>query len=205
MPGEDELMDVRRMVAEAIADYDAAARDLHRWWSKMERDHPSLRRHKPADPEPKPAPEPKLDMKPDPMAPVRKLYDFLASTPPFNGWNLPDARAVTFKVIDPSEKLYCDSGGYHTVHAGQHVIAIHPLRIDQTDELIRTVAHEMIHLYRDHAGIGGGNTEDTWHDEWFQKMARRVCRAHGFDRLFGTPIAEIIDLPSWPRSKRHVA
>jgi hypothetical protein len=191
--------DQPRWLAEAIAEHDAAQREFERFMWKLEK-----RKAAAAAAKLKPAPPPKkLDAQPDALEPVRKLYDFLRSTEPFAGWNLPPARAVTFKFIDPSEKQYCDAGGYHTVRAGQHVIAIHPLRIGQTDELIRTVAHEIIHLHRHHAGIGGGKTEDTWHDDWFMKMARRVCRVHGFDRLFGTPIAEIIDLPAWPRSKRH--
>jgi hypothetical protein len=203
MPGEDEVMDARRMVAEAIADYAAAARDLDRWACKFARDHPSLRWHKPADPEHKPEPEPKLDKKPDPMAPVRKLYDFLASTPPFNGWNLPDAHRIEFRLLDNVD----DRVGYYDFN-GRHIIAIKSRLFGQTQELTETLAHELCHLHQFRNKKQGIHDKAQWHNATFQALARQVRAAHGFD--VGVPIgeeadAEIAHLPRWPRSKRHVA
>jgi predicted SprT family Zn-dependent metalloprotease len=48
--------------------------------------------------------------------------------------------------------------------------------VKSTDLLLSTMAHEMIHLYQDETGTARGH-----HNPKFRKLAKRVCRIHGFD------------------------
>jgi len=165
-------MDVRSMVAEAIAEHDAAQREFERWEHQWER---RQRRAKATPAEAKAAPriEPPP---PDIMQPVwtmlRAAYDFLRASSPFCEWHLPPSSAISFDLENADHRL-----GYYNKVNGKHVIGIKARLIGKTSELIEVLAHEMVHLHR---RIEYGNGSDP-HDATFRKLARQVCNAHGFD------------------------
>jgi hypothetical protein len=92
MPGEDELMDVRRRIAEAIADHDASVRDLERWECQFQRRQAEIQRRAKPEPEAKAAPQiapPPSDIMEPMWKLLRAAYDFLAASLPFCEWDLP--------------------------------------------------------------------------------------------------------------------
>lgn len=111
-----------------------------------------------------------LSLTPDALA---ACYDFLAETPPFNKWNLPHSDEVMF-IVNRSQKYY---GDYHW-NGERHVIRISSHFNRRADTLLRTTAHEMIHLFEEQAGFSKPNVQ---HSKAFQKLAKRVCKIHGFD------------------------
>jgi SprT-like family len=101
-------------------------------------------------------------------------YDFLRISSPFRGWRLPEADDVEFEVIRARDRLghYCKGLG------APHRIAISASNVGHTETLIRTIAHEMIHL---HQRERRSETPNTEHNAEFQRLARLVCLYHGFD------------------------
>jgi hypothetical protein len=103
-------------------------------------------------------------------------YDFLATTPPFSGWNLPDAEDVVFKLSRGEREF-----GFYRWDGERHTITASVKAIGYTVTLMRFLSHEMIHLYLEKMGwesVGGGpNT----HNAAFRKFASQVCKYHGFD------------------------
>ncbi len=82
-------------------------------------------------------------------------YEFLRSTSPFRRWKLPHADAVEVTQI----------------------IFISEVTVGHTYTLMRTMAHEMIHLYL----AISGQEDSGEHGAEFRRLARLVCNDHGFD------------------------
>lgn len=102
---------------------------------------------------------------------LRACYNFLSETLPFRNWNLPDGDDVEFVVVrDPS--LF----GWYSPINGRHRIGISETTVGHTDTLIRTMAHEMVHVH-EHCS---GPCRDG-HSRAFRKWAALVCKHHGFD------------------------
>jgi hypothetical protein len=107
---------------------------------------------------------------------LRAAYEFLCETPPFCRWNLPDGDDVVFRVgRDPALR------GWYVVERGKHLIAISRNTISHTNNLLATMAHEMVHLHlREHRLDRCGE-----HGKAFTRAAELVCRYHGWDpKLF---------------------
>lgn len=104
---------------------------------------------------------------------LANTYRLLSSTLPFRNWNLPDANDVLFKVVRDKRLR-----GWHRFVKGKHTIAVSRNVISHTLFLMMTMAHEMVHVYEGHVGIG---REDVQHSRAFIKLADRVCAVHGFD------------------------
>jgi hypothetical protein len=102
-------------------------------------------------------------------------YDFLRATPPFVGWRLPEADDVEFRVCHFAHLGECHAND------GTHVIALSGRRISHTDTLMRTMAHEMIHLRHNHVGTAA--MVNTVHGAQFVRDAKLVAKAHGYDPL----------------------
>lgn len=104
---------------------------------------------------------------------LRAAYDFLATTPPFNKWNLPDGDDITFRVAK-DRTLF----GWHDKRRGKpHLIAISEYLVGQITTLMETMSHEMIHLHEERSCIRGN------HGPAFKKFAEQVCKIHTcFDR-----------------------
>ena len=107
---------------------------------------------------------------------LEACYEFWRTLPPFKVWNLPHADEVEFVVSrHPTHSGY-HRGRRRDIHS--HEIGISEVCVGHIDTLNRAVAHEMIHQYQQRAGTETANTE---HNAEFKRIARHVCRVHGFD------------------------
>ena len=97
-------------------------------------------------------------------------YDFLRETQPFRGWRLPPADDVGFHVIR-APGFFADCGFENDVP----VIRVSERKNGYTATVLATLAHEMIHVRQFRLGDSGN------HNALFHRLARSVCRAHGFD------------------------
>jgi hypothetical protein len=101
-------------------------------------------------------------------------YDYLATMPPFDEWNLPDSGDIKFKVAKHKTTF-----GWTTIRGETYDISIsgHCCRRHQT--LISIMAHEMIHVHQASACFMKRNV----HDAAFWLLADEVCQHHpDFDR-----------------------
>lgn len=104
---------------------------------------------------------------------LRAAYDFMANTQPFYKWNLPEGEDVAFYVVrDPKRYAWYRRNGE------RHEIGISSTNVGHTLTLMEKMGHEMIHVHEEHAGFCQPNTE---HSAAFRKLAREVCKFHGFD------------------------
>lgn len=102
---------------------------------------------------------------------LRACYDFLNETLPFKRWNLPDGEDVEFRVVrDPG--LF----GWYLLENGKHIIGISRTTVKHTDTLVRTMAHEIVHVHEHCSGPC-----KRGHSRAFRAYAKQVCAAHGFD------------------------
>ena len=100
-------------------------------------------------------------------------YDFLRAFPPFDKWRMPPVEAVVFRVRCLPERAY----GEYIAENGVHIITLSSLVISQPSTLLRTLAHEMIHLKQN---VDGEETKAE-HNASFKRHAARVSRLHGYD------------------------
>lgn len=102
---------------------------------------------------------------------LRAAYNFLNETPPFSRWNLPDGEDVVFKVVRDRKRY-----AWHDVADGKHTIALSSVVVGHTNTLVRTMAHEMVHVHeRTRTACATG------HSKAWVKWAAQVCQQHGFD------------------------
>lgn len=102
-------------------------------------------------------------------------YEYLRTTAPFNKWKLPDADDLEFKVTDCVDM----HGHFQADNDGPDAIAVSTITTKTTFKLMETMAHEMTHLKQ---RMDQGFRQNGYgHGQSFQALARRVCRAHGFD------------------------
>ena len=101
-------------------------------------------------------------------------YEFLRASAPFRAWKLPDADDVEFHVIGARDRR----GHYCAGDSALHRIAISASNVGHSETLIRTIAHEMLHL---HQREQRSETPNTEHNAEFLRLARMVCLHHGFD------------------------
>ena len=97
-------------------------------------------------------------------------YDFLRTTTPFLRWRLPESDELRFHVVRHAV-LSADFG----VEAGMPFIRISEGCNGHSVTLLASLAHEMIHLRQYLTG------DRELHGPRFQRMAAKVCAAHGFD------------------------
>lgn len=105
---------------------------------------------------------------------LRTAYDFMASTAPFNKWNLPDSEDVVFTITEQSSVM-----GTYSKYAGKHYIEISSERVTSTIALLGTMAHEMIHLHQGATKMDKGSK--TGHGRAFRALSRIAMGVHGFD------------------------
>lgn len=103
---------------------------------------------------------------------MEATYEFLRCLPPFKGWRLPHADGIEFKVVG-AEHL---CGLYEQI-GPKHRISVSATTTVRTDSLVKVMAHEMIHLHQSLRHTDDGPE----HNEQFHKLAKSVCRRHGFD------------------------
>jgi hypothetical protein len=104
---------------------------------------------------------------------LRGAYAYLSETPPFNGWNLPDAEDVSFVVAHSRKR----QGRCHVRSDGKFKIEISDRYHTHTQSLMQTMAHEMVHVHEFQNGLS-----QYWaHGKVFKALRDEVCVAHGFD------------------------
>ena len=106
---------------------------------------------------------------------LENAYEYLRTTPPFRGMNLPHADDLVFRVMGARDRFGHFRGRFKSV-PDFNEIGVSIRSVNSTDLLMATMAHEMIHLYQDETGTARGH-----HNPKFLKLARRVCKIHGFD------------------------
>jgi hypothetical protein len=94
---------------------------------------------------------------------VQVTYEYLCQLPPFKRLKMPASQDVTFEV----------NGEYEP----EHVIRISRAKVGFLETLIKTVAHEMVHLHLYRIGYKGWNL----HDKKFEYYANRISTTMGFD------------------------
>ena len=102
-------------------------------------------------------------------------YDYLASTAPFNRWNLPDSDDITFRVVK-SRKMFAQY-----VYDGTHTIEGSSGTVGHTATLLESMGHEMVHVHLRQTGMESRSHNPNVHNLPFRKLAARVCAVHGFD------------------------
>ena len=108
---------------------------------------------------------------------LENAYEYLRTTPPFRGMNLPHADNLVFRVMNARDRFGHFRGRFKTVPDWNEIgVSIHS--VNSTDLLMATMAHEMIHLFQHE----NGSATRTAHNAEFERIAARVCRIHGFNR-----------------------
>ena len=104
---------------------------------------------------------------------IRGVYVMLSKMMPFKRWAVAPVEQVLF-VATNSKEVY---GEYTPDDDDFHIIRISGAKHGHLDTMIKTVAHEMIHmvLYRRR------NKEWAEHDATFSAMAEQVCKYLGYD------------------------
>lgn len=103
-------------------------------------------------------------------ASCRAVYEMLIQVHPFKSWRMPPSIEVTFKVnSDPT----C----YGQYEPDPHTITLSRAKLDHLDNVIKTMAHECVHLKLYQMRSKSWNT----HDENFAKYAVLVSEEFGFD------------------------
>jgi hypothetical protein len=102
------------------------------------------------------------------------IYLMLRTFKPFCGWHLPEISSIEFKVTNEFDVMgtyiFCDL-------TDKHQITISRARNGHLSTVIRTLAHEMIHLKR------AKTSKWDKHDAVFRKLATQISNELGFDPL----------------------
>ena len=97
----------------------------------------------------------------------------LRAFPPFVRWKLPPSYEVKFELLHTkfwqADWLQRD---------GSHRIRVSERKHHFLDSLVRSMAHEMIHVHMYNAGT---ETPGVEHNAEFERLAKQVCKSFGFD------------------------
>lgn len=105
---------------------------------------------------------------------LAQTYEFLRSHYPFSGWNLPDSGDVKFKTTR-NRSVFGDY--FYDSNKAEHVIRVSTIKNTHLFTVVKTVAHEMVHLCEETSG----NRSVGEHGKSFWTRAEKVCKAFGFD------------------------
>lgn len=107
---------------------------------------------------------------------LEAVYELLRTTPPFRGWKLPHSDEIEFRVThDLDLRGWCQCTRPPRIGISNRVNG-------HVETLIRSMAHEMVHLYE---GLNLIARDDVEHSTKWKSLAKQVCRHHGFDeKLF---------------------
>ena len=103
---------------------------------------------------------------------LRATYVFLRSVHPFNTWKLPPPSKVHFEVTTATEVM-----GEFDVDP--LVIRLSSARQSTVENLLRTTAHEMVHMkfYIE------GKANYHHHDQFFRNQMKQINILMGWDKL----------------------
>ena len=104
------------------------------------------------------------------------IYDCIREFPPYNRWKLPPSDEVEFRLTARTDR----HGDFSTTcynPLDNPRIMLSYVKHSHFDSVVRTLAHEMIHL----AQAIAKTATATEHNEDFQERAKLVCKNFGFD------------------------
>lgn len=102
---------------------------------------------------------------------LKTLYKALIKLPPFDQLQMPEAHRVEFKVIR-------DPAVYGLFEPDPNTISVSSGRCSHFDTIIKTLIHEMVHLYCYHT------KEDNYEEHRnakFKRVIKQVATLYGFD------------------------
>jgi len=110
-------------------------------------------------------------MTPSPRT-LEAMYLMLCQMKPFKSWNLPNTACINFVVTEEQ-----DSYGTYVFDDDIHIITISKAKCCFFETILKTLAHELIHLKR--------YKTKKWdqHDAVFRRYAKQVADEFGFDPL----------------------
>jgi len=101
---------------------------------------------------------------------VLLAYQLLRQMEPFSSWKLP---------LRIETKVVSDASMYGCFEDSPNTITISTAKVWDVNQLVATVAHEMIHYHQSKLKILDA---DNAHDQFFMNCAREVCVSLGFDK-----------------------
>lgn len=106
---------------------------------------------------------------------MRAVYAMLLEFPPFDRWTLPPPDEVEFELLADR-----DHAEYNKDDDDKISIAVNPDTHLTLQQIIESMAHEMVHVRQDQVGRLPDIAE-RHHNAEFRKLARLVCKTLGFD------------------------
>lgn len=103
---------------------------------------------------------------------VEGAYVYLLTTLPFRRWKLPHPDKIIFRIMVTRERYGHWFAYVNADEVGE--LAVSQGMIGHTCMLTRVVAHEMVHIEQERRG------HRDKHGEHFQRLAKLVCRHHGW-------------------------
>ena len=103
---------------------------------------------------------------------IEAMYLMLCQMKPFKSWNLPNTSEIDFVVTDDE-----DAYGTYVFDNDIHIITISKAKCSHFETILKTLAHEMIHMKR--------HRTKSWdqHDAVFRRYAKAIADEFGFDPL----------------------
>ena len=99
------------------------------------------------------------------------LYKTLVRIEPFDTLDMPEASNIKFKVIK-------DPNVYGLYEPEPHIICVSSGRCSHFDTIVKTLLHEMIHMY---CYLEGQNTFELHSNRLFKKLIKKTAVIYGFD------------------------
>lgn len=105
---------------------------------------------------------------------LESIYIMLCNCKPFSKWKLPTPEEINFMVTNETDAM--GTYRYDEEEDKIHIFTISKAKNSHLDTVIRTMAHEIIHMKR---------SPNNWdkHDEVFRKYAHQIAVELGFDPL----------------------
>jgi uncharacterized protein YjaZ len=103
---------------------------------------------------------------------LEAMYLMLCQMKPFKTWTLPNTAEINFVVTDEE-----DAYGSYVFDNDMHIITISKAKCSHFETILKTLAHEMIHMKR--------FKTINWdkHDAVFRKYATSIANEFGWDHL----------------------
>jgi hypothetical protein len=103
---------------------------------------------------------------------LEAMYLMLCQLKPISSWDMPNTGLIDFVVTDEE-----DAYGTYCYDNDIHVITISKAKCSHFETILKTLAHEMIHMKRFRS--------IHWdkHDAIFRRYAKQVADEFGFDPL----------------------
>lgn len=105
---------------------------------------------------------------------LEAAYELVRLSKPFNGWKLPEADDLEFRVTRHNDRyahFEYDVGKVPNVSVSERYVKSIP-------QLVEVLMHEAIHIFQWKAGRGSKRYQ---HNADFKRLAKRVCAIHGFN------------------------